>query len=71
MVGGRFWRPKAGGGGGFCWIILRFAIGGSIWGAKFALEKGGLRLEGEVRELLVDGRREAGLELDVRAEEKD
>ena len=58
---GRFWRPKAG-GGGFCWAIFRFAIGGSIWGAKFVLESCRLRFEGEVRGLLVDERREAGLE---------
>ena len=62
MVVGRFWRPKAG-GGGFCWVIFRFAIGGSIWGGKFALERVGLRFEGEVRELLLV--REAGLEFDV------
>lgn len=68
MVGVKFWRPKAGGVGGFCWVILlvRFAIGGSIWGGKFVLEL--LRFEGEVKELLlllVDGRLEAGLEFDV------
>lgn len=65
VVGRRFWRPKVG-AGGFCWFIFRFTIGGSIWGGKFALESGeGLRLEGEVRELLVDGRLEAGLEIRV------
>ena len=59
VVGRRFWRPKAG-GGGICWFIFRFTIGGSIWGGMFALESGvGLRLEGE------DGRREAGLEIRV------
>lgn len=58
---GRFWRPKAG-AGGFCWCIFRFAIGGSIWGAKFVLESDGLRFVGEVRGLLVDECREAGLE---------
>lgn len=60
----RFWRPKAG-GGGTCWIIFRFAIGGCIWDGKFALESCGLRFEGEVRELLVDGRREACSEMGV------
>ena len=54
---GRFWRPKAGGGGFCCWIIFRFAIGGSISGG---LESARLRLEVEVRELPMDGCLEAG-----------
>ena len=75
LEGGRFWRPKVGCGGGFCWviIILWFAIGGC---GMFALERVvGLRLGGEVKELLlllvVDVRLVAELEFDVRAEEKD
>lgn len=57
---GRLWRPKAGAGGFCCSGIFLFAIGGSTWGAKFVLESGGLRFEGEVRAW--DERREAGLE---------
>lgn len=46
------------------WVIFRFVIGGSIWGAKFIWDGAALlRFKGEVRTLLlVDERREAGLE---------
>lgn len=50
---GRFWRPKD--AGGVFWCILRFAIGGRIWGPELVLESDELRLGGggDVTELFL------------------